>query len=186
MSTDEEDDILEGFLQGIEPEVVKFFELYGGIIKKAIGSVGIKDHALTTDDLFSECVKILLIDDKKAIRSFKGLSRLSTYIFTICFRNANKLMQKGILPGPDPDTLGAPDLLIEAIGEQKLQIIEETIALCKPREQVFIRMLFFDECSTLEIREFFGWESDATVYSQKNKIINKLKKIIHSACCCGK
>ncbi len=171
-----EKDILEGILLGRGPDMRLFFEEYGGIIKKAVDSVGIKDRSLTKNDLFMAAVENLLRDNMKAIRSFKGKCKLSTYIYTICFRYAIELAERGIPPGPDPDTLLAPESFIEEVGEREKQVFDKAILLCNPKERIFIKMMFYDECSTTEILDFFGWKSENTVYSQKNKIINKLKK----------
>lgn len=171
-----EKEILEGFLSGRVPGVEMFFEEYGGLIKKAVDSVGIKDRSLTPNDLFMASVEHLLRDDMKVIRSFKGKCKLSTYIYTVCLRYAIKLSEQEMPSGPDPDTLHAPELLIEEFDEREKQVFDKAVNLCKPGEQVFIRMMFYDECSTTEILDFFGWESENTVYSRKNKIISKLKK----------
>jgi RNA polymerase sigma factor (sigma-70 family) len=172
-----EKEILKGFLSGREPAIRLFFEEYGGIIKKAVDSVGIKDRSLTKNDLFMAAVENLLRDNKKTIRLFKGKCKLSTYIYTICLRYTIELAERGIPPGPDPDTLHAPESFIEEVGEVEKKIFDKAILHCNPKERIFIKMMFYDECSTMEILDFFGWKSENTVYSQKNKIINKLKKI---------
>ena len=48
----------------------------------------------------------------------------------------------------------------------------------KGKDRIFAQMAFLDQRSTDEIMEFFHWSS-STVYSQKNKIINKLKKLVN-------
>jgi RNA polymerase sigma factor (sigma-70 family) len=177
-----EKEILEGFLSGRDHEVRLFFEEYGGIIKKAVESVGIKDRSLTKHDLFMAAVENLLRDNMKTIRSFKGKCKLSTYIYTVCLRYAIDLAQRGIPPGPDPDTLHAPETLIDEIGENERRVFDKAMLRCNPKERVFIKMMFYDERSTQEILEFFGWKSENTVYATKNKIIHKLKKITRSKC----
>lgn len=175
--TDKEREIelLKGFLSGTEPKVRHFFQEYGGIIQKAVSSVGIKDRSITNNDLFMAAVENLLRDDKKSLRLFKGKCKLSTYIYTISRRCAIEQAQQSIPPGPDPDTLCTPDALVSQFGIKESKMFKMALQKCKPWEQIFIRMMFYDECSTIEILDFFGWKSESTVYSQKNKIIRKLK-----------
>lgn len=173
-----EKELLKGFLSGMEPMVRIFFHEYGGIIQKAVSSVGIKDRSITNNDLFMAAVENLLEDDKKSLRLFKGKCKLSTYIYTISRRCAIERAQQRILPGPDPDTLYAPDTLVNQFGVKESKMFRDALQKCKPWEQIFIQMMFYDECSTMEILEFFGWKSESTVYSQKNKIIRKLKMYI--------
>jgi RNA polymerase sigma factor (sigma-70 family) len=169
--------ILKGFLSGKQQWIRVFFEEYGGFIKKAVDSVGIKDRSLTKSDLFNDAVEYLLKDNMKVVRLFKGRCKLSTYIYTICLRYAIKIAEPSMpySAGPDPDTLHAPELLGEEFDEKEKMLCCKIIHLCKPKEQIFIRMMFYEECSTTEIMDFFGWKSENTVYSQKNKIITKLK-----------
>jgi RNA polymerase sigma factor (sigma-70 family) len=174
-----EREILEGFLSGSERGVRTFLEEYSGFILKAISSVRIKDNSLTSDDLFGNCIELLLRDNMRGVRLFKKKSRFSTYLFTICRRYAIKIVNRSSLPlPPAPDTLESPSALAEEFSEKEILLLERARLLCKPNEQIFITMMFYDERSTREIMEFFGWNSENTVYSQKNKIITKLKKII--------
>lgn len=175
---DHEKWILKGFLSGNEPMIRVFFQEYGGVIQKAIASVGIKDRSLTSNDLFMAAVENLLRNDKQSIRLFKGKCKLSTYIYTISRRCAIEIAQQRLPIGPDPDTLHAPEVLVNEFGEKEFQLFEIALQKCKSWERIFIRMMFYDECSTVEILDFFGWKSESTVYSRKNKIINKLKNYI--------
>lgn len=172
---DREKDIIKGFLSENEPMVRLFFQEYGGIIQKAVASVGIKDRSLTINDLFMAAVENLLRDNKKSIRTFKGKCKLSTYIYTISRRCAIEIAERRLPTGPDPDTIHFPQVLENEFGKKEWQVFNKALSKCKPQEQIFIKMMFYDECSTIELLDFFGWKSENTVYSQKNKIINKLK-----------
>ena len=170
--------ILKGFLSGNEPMARIFFEEYGGIIQKAVSSVGIKDRSLTGKDLFMAAVENLLRDDKRPLRLFKGKCKLSTYIFTISRRCAIELAQREFPPGPDPDTVHVPEALADMPGEKENRLFNEALHHCTAKERIFIKMMFYYEYSTVELMDFFRWNSENTVYSRKNKIINKLKKIM--------
>jgi RNA polymerase sigma factor (sigma-70 family) len=121
----------------------------------------------------------------KIIRDFKGHCKFSTYLYLVCRRYAIKKTRKEshMLPGegssPLHEELPAP--LIEETGvwdEDQKKALREAIEKLDENSQIFIRMMFFDNRSTPEIKVFFGWNSPNSVYGKKNKIITKLRKII--------
>lgn len=177
----QEREILKGFLSGSEIGVRTFLEEYSGFILKAINLVKINDNSLTRDDLFGDCIELLLRDNMRGVRLFKGKCKFSSYLVTICKRYAIKIVKRAS-SAPVPDTLEPSLAFIEEFSDEEKLLLKRAILLCKPDEQVFIRMIFYDERSTEEIMEFFGWKSENTVYSQKNKIIIKLKKMIKRLC----
>jgi DNA-directed RNA polymerase specialized sigma24 family protein len=182
MTEDHQKQLIEGLLSGDREGVRLFFREYGGIIRKAVDSVGIKDRAISSDDLFMAAVENLLQNDMKAVRSFKGYSKFSTYLYTICRRHALSLAGPPFPPGTMEEfTDNIPAGICDEIGifdERRKKALAKAIRQCDAKLQIFIRMMFFEEKSTDEIREFFGWNSDNTVFSKKNKVIARLRKMV--------
>lgn len=175
----QEKELLSGILSGKRDGARCFLEAYGGIIKKAVLSVGIRSNAVETEDLFMGAVENLLRNDMKAVRSFNGKCKFSTFLFAICRRHAISTARHEHLRKNEPFTECTPiDIFddIESIDETQRAALLEAINRCDIDTQLFIRMMFFDQRSTTEIMRFFGWNSENTVYSKKNKTIEKLRK----------
>lgn len=179
----EEKKLIEDFLSGDRKAAHHFFEKYGGIIKHAVLSVGIKSSAFDYDDLFNETVAYILKDNKKAVRAFKGEGncKLSTYLYTISRRFAigiavkeNKYA-KNMCDIPSEELPEALCEEAEIFEEHHRDALRDAISECNKDTQLFIKMMFFHNRPTSEIMESFGWTSN-TVYSQKNKVVNKLRK----------
>ncbi len=180
----EERKLIEDFLNEDGKAIRLFFEKYGGIIKHAILSVDLKGVMMDYDDLFNEAVTYILQDKMHVIRIFKGECKLSTYLYTICRRFAvSKVIPEGCyaknissIPSEElPDSFCEE---MEIFSTQYKEALSNAINECDKDTKIFIQMMFYHNRSTTEIIESFGWGSENTVYSKKNKVINKLKKNI--------
>lgn len=174
--------LIEELLNNDNNALKVFFKKYGGIIKGAVSEVDIRSAVMDTDDVFMQTITFLLEGDKKVFRSFKGKSKLSTYLYVVCKRYAIQLVSKEhkILKNTDAeifDRIPAPLAdEINDLDDEKIKILQEAINSCKPDKKLLIQMLFYDQRPTDEIREMFGWNSNNTVFSQKNKTIKLLRK----------
>jgi RNA polymerase sigma factor (sigma-70 family) len=181
---DDELNLLSAFVQG-DPEAAKiFFKKYGGIIKHAVGKADIKGNVIDREDLFQDLITYILNDDMKIVRDFRGKCKFSTYLYTICRRYAIKKVSREskIHSGDEalPSQSELPITLIEQTeiwDEDQKKALHKAIEKLDEDSQIFIRMMFYDIRSTSEIMIFFGWNSPNTVYSKKNKIIAKLRKM---------
>jgi len=180
---DGEWNLRSAFLGGDPKAARVFFDKYGGIIKYAVGKVDLKSNVIGAEDLFQDTITYILKDDMKVVRDFKGNCKFSTYLYTICRRYAIKKARKEShmfsKEASLPENLPAP--LIEQIDirdEDQKGALLQAIGQLDENSQIFIRMMFYDHRPTSEIMSFFGWNSPNSVYSKKNKIIIKLRKII--------
>lgn len=182
---DREWNLLQNFLAG-EPQAARmFFEKYGGIIKYAVGKVGIKTPVMDREDLFQEMIAYILNDKMKVVRDFKGKCKFSTYLYTVCQRygikragKENDLFRREEY---SPSEVEIPAELAEQTevwDEYQKEALLQAIEQLDEDSLLFIRMMFYDSRSTPEIMIIFGWTSPNSVYSKKNKIIRKLRKII--------
>ena len=178
-----ERELISNFLSGGALGARTFFEEYGGIIKHVALSIGLKSNAADADDLFMDAVEYLLKDDKKAVRYFKGKSRFSTYLYVICRRF---VISKAVKESRATKRMinVEPDLLpsqffeeSEVWDDEKREALNAAIKTLKKDSQLFIRMMFYDKRPTAEIMKVFELNSENSVYSRKNKLITKIKKV---------
>lgn len=182
---DDERKVISGLLSGDPKGARIFFEKYGGIIKHAVGKADIKNNIMEREDLFQDAITYILKNNMKVIRDFKGNCKFSSYLYLICRRYAIKKTNKEsrMLSGEGasslPEELPAPLIdETEVWDEDQKKALSVAIEKLDENSRIFIRMMFFDNRSTNEIMDFFGWNSPNSVYGKKNKIITKLRKII--------
>lgn len=178
-----EKDLLLAFVSGDQEATEKFFIEYGGIVKYAVGKLVVKGNVLDKDDLFLETISYILDNKEKIVRSFKYKCKFSTYLYLICRRYAvKKLREEDNIPRSDifsPSVEELPDSIIEeekTWDEDTKKILPQVIEQLDENSQLFIKMHYFEKKSINDIMHIFGWNSPNSVYSKKNRIINKLRK----------
>jgi RNA polymerase sigma factor (sigma-70 family) len=179
----EENDLLNGVIADDAKSAREFFKRYGGLIRHAIRSIRICSDAIQEDDIFHDAIAHILEDDKKVIRNFKGNCSFSTYLYTVCRRfalnvaarenriscNSEELLPEEMPAGFSEDSGG--------IDEDSRKSFREAYSKLNTKDQLIVKMIYFDERSTEEVMKFFNWDG-STVYSQKNKVRAKLVKLI--------
>lgn len=181
-----ENDMLKRFILGDRKAARTFFKEYGGIIKYAVSSVGIRNSIQSKDDIYMDTIAYLLANDKRVLRMYKGDSKLSTYLYTVCRRYAISQVNKENKRESHQGEINFDNLAEEM--KDTLEITEHNeflkkalhsaISQCDDNTKIFIRMAFYDKKTCQEIMSFFGWNSENTVYARKNKTIKKLLKKI--------
>jgi RNA polymerase sigma factor (sigma-70 family) len=180
---DEEMKLMHDFLNDDRVAQRTFLKEYGGYIRKAVLSVRVESDAFKSDDIFHDAIAHILEDDKKVIRNFKGNCSFSTYLYTVCRRFAlnvaareNRIScnSEELLPEEMPSELICDS---GGIDEDSRKAFREAYSKLNTKDQLIVKMIYFDERSTEEVMKFFNWDS-STVYSQKNKVRAKLVKLI--------
>lgn len=178
-------DVLTGVLSGDRCAAREFVEQYGGIVQAAVLSVRPGTGVSSREDLFMDCMVHIFNNDMAVLRRFKGRSRLSTYLYMVSRRLALDVLGYDTRRSAVIDAAVDPALLPAQSAETDILYTEKVqkawalaVSACDPQTRVFIKMAFVDECSTDELRSFFGWGSDTTVYTKKNKVAEKLRKAI--------
>jgi RNA polymerase sigma factor (sigma-70 family) len=152
------------------------------MIKHAVNSIDIRNQVQTKDDLFMDAVAHILKYDMRVLRLYRGKSKFSTYLYTVCRRHVmaqatreNALSSK-MSEMPLESIAGEmPDVMNESDGRAILAL-RYAISVCDENTQLFIKAMFYDKRPCNEIMRLFGWNSENSVYSKKNKTIAKLKK----------
>lgn len=169
-----------------DPDAMKqFFVEYGGIIKHVSLKIVPKSNSIESDDLFLEIVTYLLTNKKKIILNFKQKCKFSTYLFLICRRYAlRKVKEDSRESGYNAFAGEIPQNLVEETGsfedwcEDMKRPLYMAIDLLDTNSQLFIKMYYFDKKPVEAIVRAFGWGSINSVYSRKNRIIEKLRKTL--------
>jgi len=176
-----EREILEGLLSGNKEGITTFLKEYGKIIRKAVNSVGIIDPAYTLEELYWIAIEHFFQNKKEIIGKFEGKSRFSTYLYVVLFRfvlkvqNGRRNLDATKLTFDISESIRKIESLFRK--EDKVALLKAISRLASD-DQIFIRMLYYENRSTTEIMNHFSWHSKNTVYSKKNKLNAKLKKLI--------
>jgi RNA polymerase sigma factor (sigma-70 family) len=184
-SQSEEKEFVTAFLKEDRKAVEWFFKYYGGAIKKyAIQKLDMVSGAIDREDLFMACMAHILENDKNVIRQFKWKCQLSTYIINVSYRFALTILlkeqkiQKKSSFYEDMDILAAQIIdEFDAVSEENLIKLRKAMDMFKEADKLKLKIIFFSGKSTEEIMDVYGWKQ-MTVYSQKKKLIEKLKKLI--------
>jgi RNA polymerase sigma factor (sigma-70 family) len=173
--------ILEGLLSGTKEGIGTFLNEYGWYIRKAVDSAGVVDPAFTLEELYWMAIEHFLENREKIIKAFKGNSQFHTYLYVVLYRftlRTQKVRERlnAVKTICDFPPMNGKDDGIFSTEEKRA--LKKAISQLRPNDQVFVRMLFYENRSTMEMMNHFKWTSKNTVYSQKNKINAKLKKLI--------
>lgn len=195
---------LDLFLSGDPKAGRLFFEKYGGLIRNAVLKIRINSDAVKHDDVFNGAIVHLFDNDKKVLRVFKGGCTLSSYIFKVSYNYALSIANKenGLTgkfdktPIDELDSIGnekwmlhnsdvAPveELLAEIFGEisidvKMIEALRKAFKMLPQKDQNFLDMIFVYKRPTEEIMIEYELNSPNSVYSKKNKLLSKLKKLI--------
>jgi hypothetical protein len=176
-----EREILEGLLSGTKEGITTFLKEYGKIIRKAVNSVGIIDPAFTLEELYWIAIEHFFENKQDIINKFEGKSRFSTYLYVVLYRfvlktqNVREILNATKKGYDISESIRKGESLFRKEDKVALQ---KVICQLNADDQIFVRMLFYENRSTTEIMNHFKWHSKNTVYAKKNKLNAKLKKLI--------
>lgn len=182
MSNSNETFSIELFLSGDRKTGRLFLETYGGYIRQAVLKVRIKSDAIQHEDVFNGAIAHLLENDKKVLRMYKGGSSLSSYIFQVSYHYALTIAGKenkvtGNTDEMIPDGLMSEIFEDDSADETKAVVLRKAQKSLKEKDRRLLQIMFFDGRSTEEIMRLYNW-NNSTVYSQKNKLLARLKKLV--------
>jgi RNA polymerase sigma factor (sigma-70 family) len=181
---DGERNLLSDFLRGDPKAVRTFFEKYGGIIRYAVNKVDIKTPVIDREDIFQDVIVYLLKNKEEIIGKFQYKCKFSTYLYIVCRRHVMRMAGKynhPLVEGEGSLPKEFPALLIEETGvssDDQEEALLQAIKQLDEDSQLFIRLMFYDNRSVVDIMKIFGWSSPNSVYSKKYKIIKRLQQIL--------
>lgn len=169
-----------------------FFAKYQRLIISCVRKVLMRYGAYHTEedieDLVSTTALNLVKDDYKKLRAFDATRgyRLSSWVGLLATNTAHDALRQRppTAVSLDGDDEGGHDVAADEIdpaerlvrGEQA-QRMTQAIAQLSPGEQLFIRYYFEDEMEPEQIAQLMQISVN-TVYSRKNKVREKLRRIV--------
>lgn len=143
---------------------------------------------MESEDLFMETLKHLFDNDYKVLKQFKWQCKLSTYIYMVTRRYILDIIQREnriksrICHEVTPDAIMIEcDEENNKYSEIQINAYKDAMNKLDPKDALFIKMLVIENKSTSEVMTFFGWNSENSVYSRKNKVIAKLRSLYKKA-----
>jgi RNA polymerase sigma factor (sigma-70 family) len=185
-SHNDDKEILEQLFSGKREGGRIFLKQFGALIHSAVCSVDLRSDAINHEDLFMEALTHIFDKDCKVLKTFKWKCKLSSYLYAVSRRyaldrigrenraysmNCNEIL---------PDTLMAECNDNEeehSHDEMQRAVFKEAFDALDPKDALFIKMLCLEKQATSEVMQFFGWNSENTVYARKNKVIAKLRTL---------
>jgi RNA polymerase sigma factor (sigma-70 family) len=175
--------LLTEFIEGDRQATKVFLREYGGIIKYVVGKIAPKGNVVDAEDLFNEVFAYLFENKKKIILDFKQKCKFSTYLYLISRRYAlKKVKEETKVPNAlasSPQVEDLPSKLMEETEEWDEEVkkaLPLAIQQLDENTRLFIKMYYVDNRSINDIMRMFNWESPNSVYSKKNRVLQKLRK----------
>lgn len=187
-SITEEQQLVEKLISGDRSSGRIFLEQYGDLIWSIIHAIDNRSNTMESEDLFMETLKHLFDNDYKVLKQFKWQCKLSTYIYMVTRRYILDIIQREnrikrrICHEVTPDAIMIEcDEENDKYSEIQINAYKDAMNKLDPKDAIFIRMLVIENKSTSEVMAFFGWNSENSVYSRKNKVIAKLRSLSKKA-----
>jgi RNA polymerase sigma factor (sigma-70 family) len=186
--TDNERSLLVGCLEGDKAAwdafVLQYSSLVYHTIKKTLASYHVETAPHLVEDLFQDVFVALLREDFRKLRQFRGERecslatwlRLVTSRLTIDFlrnRDSSSL-------APLQESFEQPDVPTLVIEREDEEAIARAVGHLAPRERLIIDLCFVRAVPPEEIAAIFRISVSA-VYTQKSRILAKLRKILEKA-----
>ncbi len=189
-----EPDLVAAVLAGEPGAWAAFYARYERLIISCVRKVLVRYGAFHTEedieDLVSNTALNIVKDDYKKLRAFDANRgyRLSSWIGLLATNTAYDALRQrppAALSLDEGDDDGAPHQVPAEVedpaerlvrGEQHRQM-EQAMAQLSPSEQLFVRYYFEDELEPEQIAQLMRISVN-TVYSRKNKVREKLRRIV--------
>jgi DNA-directed RNA polymerase specialized sigma24 family protein len=121
---------------------------------------------------------------------FSWKCKLSAYLYTVVKRYVlDKVTRENRITDKSADECLLDGIMEECADENSENGFNESqrdafngaFAELDPKDALFIKMLMIEGQSTIQVMQFFGWNSENTVYARKNKVLAKLKSLSRKA-----
>ena len=187
--TEQEKALIAGCLKGEETAWNDFVRQYSGLIyhriKTTLGShyQGPPQHLI--DDIFQDIFLSLVKDDSEQLRRFRGDHNctLASWLRLIATRRTIDHLRKfnfqtELLEEPSEDhPAEIPERLLE---NEQLQLLAKAVQDLPARDKIVLDLFFREGLSTKDVAGILRMSVGA-VYTQKNRILAKLKEMLSRA-----
>jgi len=187
--TEKEKRLLAGCLDGEKPAwdafVVHYSNLVYHTIKKTLILHQVESPADLTEDLYQEFFVSLLHNERKKLRQFRGAHgcslaswlRLLSARLTIDFLRKRAPTSNELAGAVDRD---GSDPQGQFIIEQQERLLNQAIQSLSPRDRILLDLCYRQGLSTEEIAAILK-ASVATVYTQKSRVLDKIREILRTS-----
>ena len=187
--TEKEKRLLAGCLNGEKPAwdafVVHYSNLVYHTIKKTLILHQVESPTDLAEDLYQEFFVSLLHNECKKLRQFRGSHgcslaswlRLLSARLTVDFLRkraptSNELAGAVARDGSDPQA--------QFVIEQQERLLNQAIQSLSPRDRILLDLCYRQGLSTEEIAAILK-ASVATVYTQKSRVLDKIREILRTS-----
>jgi RNA polymerase sigma factor (sigma-70 family) len=182
--TDQERSLLAGCLKGEKAAwdafVLQYSALVYHTIKKTLALYHVPPEDDRVEDLFQEFFLAILRDDFKKLRQFRGEygCSLASWIRLVSARlTIDSLRKRDALA---PKATDPPDPVDSLLGQEEERLLLEAVDALSPKDRIFVDLCFRQSLPPEEIAGIFHM-SVGTVYTQKSRILAKLRKTLRKS-----
>ncbi len=126
------------------------------LIRAAAATLGRAAASAAAEDVAQKVFAELLEDDRLLLRSFRGLSSLSTWLIGIARRQALLHLRRERPRDPPPPPLAAAGPLEELLRAESDERLAAALEAPPPRERLILRLHYRDGLPHAEIAGFLG------------------------------
>ncbi len=192
MTDDPDKQLLERCLQGDAAAWDRFIRRFSPLVYYAIQKVV---HAAETEadeiaDLHNDIFLSLMENAGRKLRQYEGKNgcSVSTWIRVIAIRASIDHLKKKKRTAPlheaevESALIQAPQATDHLVEDEEKRILKQLIDELPPGDQLFLRLLYYEEVSCAEIARLFRTTPNA-VYSRGNYLREKLKEALRKKIC---
>ena len=187
--TEQEKTLIAGVVNGEKAAWDAFVRQYSNLIYHTIKKTFSLHHAEpipdSVDDLFQEVFLSLVKDDFTQLRRFRGDNdcTLASWLRMLAARRTIDHLRKVKFQNDsleDHFTGAAEEVRDPGIDQDQTRLISKAVAELSPRDRIFIDLVFRHELPALNVAAILRISVGA-VYTQKSRILDKLRKTLEKS-----
>jgi RNA polymerase sigma-70 factor (ECF subfamily) len=182
--TEKEKNLLAACLKRDKAAWDTFVLQYSGLVYHTIKGTLTLHHTEPrsdlVEDLYQEFFFAILRDDCKKLRQFKGNCSVATWLKVITARLTIDFLRKLTPPSLEvTDSIpgDAPNPIDSLISGEQESLLNEALESLTPRERILIDLFFVKGLAAEEVAAILKTSVEA-IYTQKNRALDKLRKIL--------
>lgn len=184
--TEKEKALLTGCLKGEKAAwdafVLQYSSLVYHTIRKTLGLYHAEARQELIEDLFQEIFLSILRDSFAKLRQFRGDRgcSLASWLRVVAARLTIDFLRKQKFPTVEiADSLASddPDPSLRIIDQEEEKLLLRVLPDLPPKDRLFLELLYRKGLLPEEVAAFLG-VSVSAVYTQKSRVVDKLREIL--------
>jgi len=184
--TELERNLLRGCLKGEKSAWDPLVHQYSGLvyytIKKTLSLYHVEPRADIVEDLFQDFFLSLMRDDFRKLRQFRAErgTRLASWLRVIVSRQTIDFLRRQKVSTCDVIEIQAPNHAepsTSLLNQEQNRLLAQTLETLRPRDRLFVELCFYQSLPPEEIAKIFR-VSKSAVYTQKNRVLKKLREAL--------